>query len=209
MLGRLQQEGRHADGAVPVTGAVVFMIWPAPWLGRHLSWGLFVVSILLILASLGCLLRTALLNPGFLPRIAVDEDEEYGCVAHAAVRIKAPHTRAVGRCKCRNALCSPTIVKMMGMGACGEIGTHQQNLCRGLKSSTYLRPAAAGLALTSTVVAGRQDPAAMPLISEHRRDSCCCERWWRRPGASPVWRGGGVTAGADTPPRTSRSTASK
>lgn len=57
----------------------MFMVFPAPWLGSHVSWGLFVVSILLILASLGCLLRTALLNPGFLPRNVLDEDEEYGC----------------------------------------------------------------------------------------------------------------------------------
>mmetsp|Transcript_13044 Transcript_13044/g.39516 ORF Transcript_13044/g.39516 Transcript_13044/m.39516 type:complete len:716 (+) Transcript_13044:366-2513(+) len=58
--------------------SVVFMIWPAPWLGRHVSWGLFVVSILLVVASLGCLLRTALMNPGFLPRNVLDDDEEYG-----------------------------------------------------------------------------------------------------------------------------------
>ena len=50
----------------------------APWLGRHLSWGLFVVSIILILVSLGSLIRTALRNPGFLPRHHLEEDEEYG-----------------------------------------------------------------------------------------------------------------------------------
>ena len=106
--GRMLERLQHPDRAVPVNGAVVFMIWPAPWLGRHLSWGLFVVSILLILGSLGCLLRTALMNPGFLPRVALDEDEEYGYAAHAPARIEAPHARPVGPCECRNALCSPT-----------------------------------------------------------------------------------------------------
>ena len=50
----------------------------APWLGRHISWGLFAVSIVIILFSLGTLCLTAFTNPGFLPRNHLEEDEEYG-----------------------------------------------------------------------------------------------------------------------------------
>lgn len=50
----------------------------APWLGRHLSWALFAVSIVLILLSIGVLFATAFTNPGFLPRNHLEEDEEYG-----------------------------------------------------------------------------------------------------------------------------------
>lgn len=50
----------------------------APWLGRHLSWALFAVSIVLIVLSLGMLCLTAFTNPGFLPRNHLEDDEEYG-----------------------------------------------------------------------------------------------------------------------------------
>ena len=62
------------------------MIFVAPWLGQHLSWALFVISVLLILATIGALLATALVNPGFLPRDlhSSEEDLEWGCVRDTA-----------------------------------------------------------------------------------------------------------------------------
>lgn len=61
--------------------AVVFMVFVAPWLGQHLSWALFVISIVLILATVSLLFATALTNPGYLPRDteSPDEDIEWGC----------------------------------------------------------------------------------------------------------------------------------
>lgn len=55
----------------------VFLGLVAPWLGRHISWAVVVVSALLISASLACLFRTALMNPGFLPRHELTDEEEY------------------------------------------------------------------------------------------------------------------------------------
>lgn len=65
-------------------GAVVFMVLVAPWLGKHLSWALFVISILLILATLSLLFATALTNPGYLPRNedSYSEDVEWGCAMY-------------------------------------------------------------------------------------------------------------------------------
>ena len=64
-----------------LASAVIFMIFVAPWLGQHLSWALFVISILIILATLAMLFATALVNPGFLPRDldSSEEDLEWGC----------------------------------------------------------------------------------------------------------------------------------
>ena len=57
------------------------MVFVAPWLGRHLSWALVVVSVLLILLTLSLLFATALTNPGYLPRDidSCEEDVEWGC----------------------------------------------------------------------------------------------------------------------------------
>ena len=61
--------------------AVVFMVLVAPWLGKHLSWALFVISIVLILVTITLLFMTALTNPGYLPRDTESpvEDIEWGC----------------------------------------------------------------------------------------------------------------------------------
>jgi len=57
------------------------MIFVAPWLGQHLSWALFVISLLLIVATIAMLLATAFVNPGFLPRDlqSSEDDIEWGC----------------------------------------------------------------------------------------------------------------------------------
>jgi hypothetical protein len=57
------------------------MVLVAPWLGKHLSWALFVISIVLILVTITLLFMTALTNPGYLPRDTESpvEDIEWGC----------------------------------------------------------------------------------------------------------------------------------
>lgn len=67
-----------AQQVIRANHAGVFMGFVAPWLGRHLSWALFAVSIVLIVLSLGMLCLTAFTNPGFLPRNHLEDDEEYG-----------------------------------------------------------------------------------------------------------------------------------
>ena len=72
------------------------MIFVAPWLGQHLSWALFVISIVIILATIAMLLCTALINPGFLPRdlTSSEEDLEWGC-AQLGSLVAAEVTRTV------------------------------------------------------------------------------------------------------------------
>jgi len=57
------------------------MVLVAPWLGKHISWAIFVISILLIVATISLLFITALTNPGYLPRSeeSYSEDVEWGC----------------------------------------------------------------------------------------------------------------------------------
>ena len=58
------------------------MVFVAPWVGQHLSWALFAISIVFILVTFGLLFATALTNPGYLPRDtkSPEDDIEWGYV---------------------------------------------------------------------------------------------------------------------------------
>ena len=67
-----------ASTAIIVAPCVVFFIFVAPYLGRHVSWALVALSAVLVCLVLAMLAATALRDPGFYPRSPPSGDVEYG-----------------------------------------------------------------------------------------------------------------------------------